>query len=100
MKEFNRGKAWVAMIKSTEDPNAPQIVERAYGAAQGLGRLLAGPKVDEAKVHEYTDRLMKDWSGPEMNKVCSEPEFLMALCGMLAEGLVTYTRKLAGDPSL
>lgn len=97
-EQFDIKKAFARLIETTEDPLAPIRMQKAYGAIADLGQMMAG-QCDAVKVSKYVDYMTQEWSN-EINKVCHEPEFIMALCGMLSESLVTYARKVAGDPTI
>lgn len=100
MSNFDIRKAWLKLIEATNNPMASFNIEGAYKFTQAVGEMLAS-KADIHKVQVYTEALMSFWPDEdELDRVCYEPEFVMALCGMLCESLVSYVRKVSGDPSI
>lgn len=93
-------RAFIASIESTEDPLAPIKLEKAYLAVTSLGAMFAQKKY-QASADEYTKRLLKDFpDDDELDKVCTEPGFLIALSGLFVAALGKYVSRLAnrGEP--
>ena len=99
---FDIRKATAALIQATEDPTAPIKINQLHSAASSVGRMLAH-KADKHTTQIYSESLTSAWAwdkDAKLEEVCYEPEFVIALCSMLCESLVGYTRKVSGDHSL
>ena len=90
---FNIKKAWANAIEKTGNPLAPVLLQEAFGRVEQIGTMLA-PICDQQKVEVYSQRLMGSWTDEELNAITAEPEFIMALAGMLSESLIRFGSKL------
>lgn len=84
---------FVAVIEATENPMAPIILQEAYSGVSKTGKLFASISNKEM-VATITERLLKDFPDKEIDKLCSTPEFIMSLCGLLSQSLLSYGRGL------
>ena len=91
---MNIKRAFATSIEQTGNPLAPIILHEAYGNVDRLARLMA-PIAGKKEVTDYQLRLMASFTDEELGKIASTPNFIMALCGLLATSLVDYGRKLA-----
>lgn len=80
-------------IEATNNPLAPIILQEAYGRANQVGAMLSCV-ASKAEVQSIADRLLKDYSDVEIDKLCATPEFIIALCGLLTNALLAYAREL------
>lgn len=94
---FDIKRAWARLMELHENPLMPIIMQEAYGAVDKLGQAMAR-KADKAKVHEYWTKLTSAWpedyDSDELETVSAEPEFIIALAGMLCESLRGYVREV------
>jgi hypothetical protein len=98
MPPFDIKKAWAALIERTEHPLAPIIVQEAYTNTDRLGRMLgSSPNTDKNKARAYMEKLLSNWTDEELNRICSEPEFVAALASMLCDSIKSYTRETTLD---
>lgn len=86
-------RAWIRLIEKYADPFAPVKLQEAFGSLERLGTMLA-PGCDQTKVQGYSDRLMGSWTEKELNSVSRDPEFIMALAGMLSTSLKYHASDL------
>lgn len=84
---------FINVIKTTNNPLAPIILQEAYSSIGQLGKMLSTAS-NQATVTTITDRLLRDFPDQEINDLCSTPEFLMSLSGLLAQALLSYSRSL------
>lgn len=87
-------KAWAKLIEQSENPLMPLILQEAYGKVDKLGQAMAA-KASRAKVSEYWEKLTSAWpeEDDELEEISGDPEFIIALAGMLCESLREYVRK-------
>jgi len=90
-------KAWVHLIEHSGNPLMPFILQEAYGKVDKLGQAMAA-RASKAKVSEYWEMLTSAWEDDdELEEISGDPEFIIALAGMLCESLRGYVRKVSND---
>lgn len=87
-------KAWPKLIKVSGDPTAPIKIQTAYGAVDSLGAMLAGQSNRQA-VDEISEQLLSKWTDAALDNICHKPEFVIALCSLLAQAIICYTNHTA-----
>jgi hypothetical protein len=90
---LNIKRAFIQLIERFDSPLAPIQVQSTYAAIQSLGPTLAG-NANEAETQALAERLMKDFSDEEMERISGSPELVLALMGVLQQSLVDLTRPL------
>lgn len=86
-------KSFIALIKATDNPMAPIIMDSAYADIMKLGAMLSAA-ADEDTTQKYANQLLNDFP-KEMDHIASDPSFVCALCSLLANAMVAYTRKVS-----
>lgn len=90
----------MALVRATENPDAPTIVAVTHAALADLGELMvAGPGVDTDKVHAIGNRLLAIFTPEEINTLTITPEMIVALTAMLNTSIEGYLYKLLEGPS-
>jgi hypothetical protein len=82
---------FIKTIEATENPNAPFILQNAHGACERLGKLFI-PKAEQASVISYSEKLLRQFPADE--SYASDPNFLIALSGLLSVSIEYYVRGL------
>ncbi len=94
---FDIKRAWTRLMELHENPLMPIILQEAYGKLDKLGQAMAS-RGDRRRVSEYWDKLTQAWpedgETDEFEEVSSDPDFIIALAGMLCESLRSYVRKV------
>ena len=85
---FNVKTAIVRLIERTNNPFAPVILQETHNNANRLADMLR-PEADQAKAEAYLERLLAHFEDDE--EFSSDPAFILCVCGMLMEAIVTYT---------
>ncbi len=94
---MHHGDMMKRVIAKTNDPFMAMRVQDAYTKNEALGKAMADHVVNKASVQAITDRLLKDFPDAELDKLCEQPEFVVALCGMLNQSILAYVRRLIHD---
>lgn len=90
MPKFDRAKAEISLVETTGDPLAPVKIQEAHKYAAAVGKMLV-PVSNKEQVAAIQQRLLSDFEDAELNDLCKTPAFIMALCSMLTNALVSYT---------
>lgn len=90
---MNLKEALTSTIQATENPLAPFILQDVHNDLARLGKLLT-PLGNLDRVNEIADMLLSKWDEEAQNKISSDPNFLIALAGMLSEAVVSFTRSV------
>jgi len=93
---FDIKRAFVKAIEKTGNPLAPVILQEAYGRVEALGQMFAECS-DRDKVEAFADRLTAAFAEEDLDKHDGDPEFIMALAGLLSTSLVRYGSRLGGE---
>lgn len=78
-------------IEKTGDPMAPIKMQEAYQSASELGRMMASFG-DQQATQDYSNQLLQDFPD-SMDHIASDPNFICALCNLLANAVVAYGSK-------
>lgn len=81
-------------IERIQNPLAPLIFQDAYSVLDRLAKMLSS-HADEETVNGHVDAFLKGFglSDEELNKLSCDPNFAMALCGLLTQSLVGIVSK-------
>lgn len=86
-------RKFIAAIEVTGDPMAPVALQEAYSSICRIAKIIAG-STNEGAVQNIATRLLQDFPNNEINDLSSQPQFIVALCGLLAQALVSYKEAL------
>lgn len=89
--------AFPALIEATNDSLAPVKLQSAHGAVNSVSRMLAKmPGASEEQANEIMNKLASNWTEQEIEVISSEPNFIIALAGMLTVALENFVIKTTG----
>ena len=86
----------VAVMRACGDPLAALKLEQLYSALIAVRRMLS-QATDPKKTKALQNRLLQDFSDTELNAICSTPDFIKALIGLLACSLLRLPGSLLDD---
>jgi hypothetical protein len=96
MSDFNFKRAFMTLIEQTGDPNAPIKLQELHKYADLVGKMFV-PLGSLAAVEEHTKKLLSQYpKDDEMDKSAIDPNFIIALCGMITQSTIMYGRKAGG----
>lgn len=87
---FDIKRAFVRLIETTGDPTAPIKLQEAAARVESVGRMMVSLTTKE-QLAAIQLRLMSDFEDAELDELCKTPAFVMALCSMLNEALISFT---------
>lgn len=85
-------KLMTSAIERTENPVAPIIMQEAYSAVNKLAKLMTPIAESQAEVEIYSERLLREFSDAELNKIGGDPAFVIALCALLTQSLIEFAK--------
>jgi hypothetical protein len=89
---FNIKHKFIAAIEQTHNPMAPIILQNTYKSVEQAGSMFASI-AERNRTADIKQDLLQAF--PEnMDDVAASPEFIVAVCALLAQALIQYGKKL------
>lgn len=81
----------IRLIRKTDNPVAPLLLHSFENGVEKMAQMIA-PLCSEEQSNLYRERLLKDFSDEELERMSGDPNFILALLAMVKQSTIDFIK--------